>query len=198
LYLARVDQPCTTQELAASVIEHLEEEHVDRDAPIIEIADDPFAAGVEGRRNDHDLMTVVDGFLVERLPEPISEIRREAPLGTEPRVDRGDPLRIQPLGPGGVVERLCDDLARGAVSFQFHEDQRPVRGDREQVDASTKAGIDLAPDQHPLGGEDAGLSHNHVLEALLRGEDTGRQLDRRIGDGPDDMLDRNLLGRLQR
>jgi hypothetical protein len=72
---------------------------------------------------------------------------------------------------------LRHDLAGGAVTLEFDEYERTIGCDRQEVYASTKAGVFLLSDKHPLIREQAWCGDDHVLQQLLIGE---RRLDQRL------------------
>jgi hypothetical protein len=81
------------------VVEDLKEQHIDRDASVIQEADDTFAAGVERSRNDPDLMAAVQSVLIVGLSGMGAEVPLRAPPRLEACVDGGNVLGIEPLHP---------------------------------------------------------------------------------------------------
>ena len=69
LCLAGVDEPGAAEKLLRAVLEDLEEEHVDRDVAGVQIRDDALGRVVEFRRNEDDLVRLVECFLVQLCAE---------------------------------------------------------------------------------------------------------------------------------
>lgn len=153
-----------------AMLEHLEENHVDRNVALVEITDDPLGGGVNLRSCDDDLVGVIERVLVQWCAEVLLERLFQAPAVGETAIDLNQPIRCQILQPGGVVQSLGHDLAWSSVALQLNQHQRSIGSDRQQIDAAAE-GSDLLPaDEHPLVGQDAGVADDHVFQQLLAGQ----------------------------
>jgi hypothetical protein len=132
------------------VVEDLEEQNVDRDPAIVQVAYDPLAARVERGRDDDDLMAVVQGVLIEGLTEMGQEVLGKAPPGPEARLDGGNVLSVEALYPRRVIERLGDHFPRGPIALKLYQDKGTVGSDCQKVYAAAAARVFLPPDEHPL------------------------------------------------
>ena len=94
-----IEQPCATEKKLGPELEDLKKENVDREVAVIEIFDDTLGAGVEGGRNDDDLMGFVQGLLIKLMAEASFEILLEVSAVGETPIDRRDSLSGQHFHP---------------------------------------------------------------------------------------------------
>jgi len=189
LGFAGVDEPNAAEELLGAVLEHLEEQHVDGDVPRVEVVDDALGGGIQLGGDEDDLVGLVERFLVQRGAKAGLEGGVQALAAGEAPEDLRQALGGELFDPGGVVQRLGDGFARGAVAFEFDEHQGGVGRDGQQIDAPAVGGDFLAADEHPFVGEDARLAHDHLFELLLAGQSADVQGRGLIANAPDGVVD---------
>jgi hypothetical protein len=194
LRFARVDEPRAAQDLFAPVLEDFEEKHVDRHIALVEVADDALGGVVELGCDEKDLVGFVEIFLIQCRAKALLERLAEITALGKTLVDLDDLVGGERLDPGGVVERLRYDFARGAVAFELDEDERGVGSDRQQVNAATQSGGFLTADEHPFAGKNLGRGNDHVLQLLFVLECARGQGRGRCADFPEGVLDGHGLG----
>lgn len=98
----RVDgvmQPRAAEQRTVVGLEHLEAQYVDGDVSTVEVADDAFAAAVEGGCDNYDLVVLVECVLVQQLAEPFLERLTQVAAVGETGIDATKVFCLQRLGP---------------------------------------------------------------------------------------------------
>lgn len=192
LCLGGVDQPCPAEQLSFAMLEDLEEEHVDGNVLIVEVADNALRGGIEFGGTENNLVRLVQFVLIEFRAEAFLEGIVQCLSARILAVDAADLAWLQLLHPAGVVEGLSNDVAGSLVALEFDQDKGGIRRDGQQVEASTHRRDDLATDQHPLFREDARIVLDHVFKQLLSGESCNGEGSRLVADSPDGVFDRHV------
>ena len=84
------------------MLEHLKEEDVDRDFAVVEVTDDPLGGVVELGGDKHDLVRLVERFLIEIRAESLLEGGCETPTCGETSVDLCNPVDSEVFDPRSI------------------------------------------------------------------------------------------------
>lgn len=123
------------------------------------------------RRGYHvDLMALVERFVIQGIPEALVKVVGETAPRGEAAVDLVDIFAAELLHPPSVIQRLGHDFARCAISLQFNEDQRAIRGNCQQIRSTPESGICLPADEHPFVGKQSRSRDDHVFKELFAGQ----------------------------
>src|SRR5437867_1270039 len=141
----------------------LEEEDVYRDVLRTQILHNSFRAIVELRRNDDNLMTLIEHIFSKLVPEARPKVAFQVPTFAEGMINVGYTLRSLLFDPTRVIDGLCNNFAGSPVSFQFDHDQRPIRRNRKQIHSPSHSCIHLSTDKHPLIRYYSHIIGNHLL-----------------------------------
>lgn len=158
LGLYGVNQPCATQELGVAVLEYLEEEHVDRDVFVVEVADNSFGGRIEFGRAENDLVRLVEEVFIQVFAEAFFEGGIERLTFAVITVDLCDAVGGQIFHPRRIVESLRYDVAWGLVALEFDQDERG--GWRYVV----LDGNDVSFHAYPKGSEEAKHASEYYIE----------------------------------
>ena len=129
---------------------YLKAEDVDRNIPITEVRHYALATGIKLRRDDDELMALVQLVVDQEPAEALPEVFIQTTAGAKALVNRTDFFVTQTLHPHGVVQCLGNHFTGGAVSLEFDQHQCAIRSDGKQIDPTAHASTFLPPNQHPL------------------------------------------------
>lgn len=101
------------------------------------------------------------------------------------RIQLPDRLEREALHPEPVLQRLGDDISRGAVLLELDDEQIPLDIYGQQVDALAEVGDDLASNRKEISeAEDVDPLLNDLLQALLGADHTRQHLLHRLAVHP--------------